>query len=357
MAFSLGGPIMIKKTSLAFAVVLGPTVIWFLSVLVPVSGKFQDLDPKLVEHCTTLPVHAGTEDIVIDRMTSNVFVSATDRRRVVRDNARDGIYAFPLTDPSALVRVSPEGMPDFHPHGISLWQRDGETRLFAISHTPAGTHSVEIFSVGEAGALAHLESVSFGAMYLPNDVVAVGPREFYASNSRGYKSGFLSVLEQFFALPWATTVYFDGREGRVIKDRLVYANGINVSPDRSTLYIAEVLKRRISVFDRNKETGALTWRSNINLNTAPDNFDVDADGSLWIAGHTKIFDYVAHTRDANVNAPSHIVKVDPTTLEMEDVFVSTAGEINAASIGAVHNNYMIVGAVLDGHVMICPLPE
>ncbi|AWY99615.1 arylesterase [Rhodobiaceae bacterium] len=348
---------MFKKISIAFAAVLGLMVAWILSVVVPVSGKFQALDPKLVERCMKVPVHAGTEDVVIDRATGVAFVSATDRRRTVRDNANDGIYAFALSDPSAVIRVSPNNMPDFHPHGISLWQDAGETRLFAISHTAAGAHSVEIFSVGVAGALEHLESISFDAMYLPNDVVAVGPRSFYASNSRGYKSGVLSVLEQFFALPWASAVYFDGREGRLIKDRLVYANGINLSPDGGILYIAEVLKRRISAFDRNAETGALTGRSTIDLNTAPDNFDVDENGNLWIAGHTRIFDYAAHTRDANVDAPSHIVKVDPKTLERSDVFVSTAGEINAASIGAMHNNTLIVGAVLDGHVMVCPLPE
>ncbi len=85
---------MIKKISLACAFAFGLVVIWLLSVLISVSATFQALEPQLVERCTSLHVHAGTEDIVIDRKTGFVFISATDRRRDVRDNKNDGIYAF-----------------------------------------------------------------------------------------------------------------------------------------------------------------------------------------------------------------------------------------------------------------------
>ena len=39
------------------------------------------------------------------------------------------------------------------------------------------------------------------------------------------------------------------------------------------------------------------------------------------------------------------------------MFVSTQGEINGSSVGAVWDNTLIVGAVFDGHVMVCPMME
>ena len=40
-----------------------------------------------------------------------------------------------------------------------------------------------------------------------------------------------------------------------------------------------------------------------------------------------------------------------------DVLISVNGEINGSSVGAVWANTLIVGAVFDGHVMVCPMLE
>lgn len=328
-----------------------------LTAVIPASGVFNKLESKLVESCQRIDIFAGTEDVAIDSRTGLVFVSASERRR---SSNGDGIFAFDLkqnqnAEPQVW-KVSSDGLADFHPHGISLWHGDdGQTRLFAISHRTTGENVVEIFDVANQGELKHLESISFEAMISPNDLVAVGPRQFYASNDHGYTEGLMMHLEQYFALPFASAVYYDGELGRVIKSGLVSANGINQSADGKTIYISEALKQRVGVYDRNIETGELTKVKHIGVGSVPDNIDVDLSGNLWIAGHSKIFEFVAHAEDRSSNAPSHVIKVDPNTDKLEDIFVSLNGEINAASVGATHNNTLVVGAVFDGHVMVCPL--
>ncbi len=334
---------------------------WSLAHSIPSSGVLADLEPKLVDQCRRIDVAPGTEDIAIDLELNLAFISAADRRawynetENARTSPKNGIYTLALDGSDTVTRVLPE-IENFLPHGISLWTgENGDKRLFVINHPSNGGEIVEIFSVGDGGALTHLESVSFTAMHSPNDVVAVGPRQFYASNDRGYEEGLMATLESYMALPFSSLVYFDGDDGRIIQKGMTYANGINQSHDGKTLYVAEVLKRRIAVFDRDIATGALTWRTTFKANTAPDNIDVAADGALWIGGHSKIFDFLAHAKDASNIAPSHVVRIDPATGAFEDIFISLDGEINGSSVGAASEDTLIVGAVFDGHVMVCPL--
>ena len=122
---------------------------------------------------------------------------------------------------------------------------------------------------------------------------------------------------------------FDGEAGRVALKGAAYANGINVSANGETIYLVELLKRKIAVLDRNKETGTLTRRKAIKVNTAPDNIEVAEDGSLWTGGHSRIFEFLDHAKDETAVAPSHVVRIDPETGKTRDIFISTGGEINA----------------------------
>ena len=348
-------------------VVIAAGVAYSLSNVIPASGVFVDLQPKLVDQCMRVDVAPGTEDVVIDPDLNAAFISAADRRAWFNEVASggaalppaaptNGVYLMDLAEPHAVRRVSPDGMEDFLPHGISLWRGpNGEKRLFVVNHASSGAEIVEIFDIGADGALAHLESISFDAMHSPNDLVAVGPRAFYATNDRGFKEGLMSLVEAYMAMPFSDVVYYDGEQGRVVAEDLVYANGINQSADGSKIYVAEFLKRRISVFDRDPSSGALSLVKRLKTNTGPDNIDVAEDGALWIGGHTKVFEFLAHAEDESAIAPSHVVRLDPETGENRDVFIDIGGVINGSSVGAVSGNMLVVGAVFDGHVMVCPL--
>lgn len=348
-----------NKAVLAILIAAAGLSGWVLWHVAPASGALSAYEQRLVEDCVRVDVHPGTEDATIDPDTNLVFVSASDRRAAIAGApVRGGIFTVDLGGGYRVARVSPDAPADFQPHGISLWRGPGgEKRLFVINHPIAGGHSVEIFEVGDRGALTYAETVSFDAMHSPNDVVAVGPRAFYATNDRGFVGGVLETLEAYLALPFASVVHFDGTAGRVVEPGLVYANGINVSADGATIYVAELLKRRIAVFSRDVESGELHRVRNASVDTNPDNIEVARDGALWIAGHPKIFDFLKHAGDADAVAPSHVIRVSPRTWEATDVFYDGSGAINGSSVGAVWDKTLIVGAVFDGHVMACPMLE
>ncbi|GAB4525177.1 MAG: arylesterase [Amphiplicatus sp.] len=332
---------------------------YFISNLIAASGMLLKLEPRLADRCTRVDVSPGTEDVTIDPETRLAYISATDRRAALAGRPeRGGIFTLDLNAGYAVREVSPEWPADFQPHGISLWRAaDGRKRLFVVNHPAAGGHAVEIFNVEDDGSLTHLETVAFETMHSPNDVVAVGPRQFYATNDRGFEGGVMGTLEAWLALPFSSVVYFDGENGRIVRKGLVYANGINASHDGDAIYVAEFLRRRIGVYDRDGNTGALSRRDVVRLDVGPDNIEVARDGALWVAGHPKVFDFLKHVEDPDAVSPSYVARITPQTGDVSEVFIDATGAINGSSVGAVWDNTLIVGAVFDGHVMVCPMAE
>ncbi len=333
------------------------------------SGLTRPLETQLADACHRVDIAPGTEDIQYDSETGHVFITANNRRATghaehgdaAKTIAANGIYVLDvrpdkLEDISDPIKVSPEGFGDFRPHGLYLWNDNaGTKRLFVVNHPSTGEEIIEIFDVGEGGMLTHLESISFPEMYLPNDIVAVGPRQFYATNYLRNKHGAMALMEVLLALPLTSVVYFDGKSGRTVADGLAFANGINLSRDQKTLYVAEWTKQKISVFDRNSDN-SLKKRSTIHLPTAVDNLDIDKDGNIWVGGQPRMFDFMASIEDPDTIVPSTGITVDPNTHKYRTVFVSKNGEINAASVVAIAENKLLIGAVFDGHVLVCNKP-
>jgi arylesterase/paraoxonase len=338
--------------------VLGLGVLgWFLYNIIPASGVFARLEPKLIDQCRSVEIFPGTEDVTIDEEAGIAFVSADDRRATAAGApVQGGIYALKLDGSDRVSKVSPDSFGDFHPHGISLWRdQEGRKRLFAINHTLQDGHKVEIFDVGFGGALLHVDTVAFDAMSSPNDILGVGPRSFYVTNDRGYRDGLMATLEAYLALPFSSLAYYDGQNGSIAVKGLTFANGVNMSGDGQTVYVSEFLRRRVGVFRRDADSGRLSLLRRYPVNTGPDNIEVSADGALWIGGHSKVFDFLKHARDPGAIAPSHVIRVNPATGETEDVLIDAAGVLNGSSVGAATADTLVVGAVFDSHVLVCPL--
>jgi arylesterase/paraoxonase len=323
------------------------------------SGMLVTIEPRGSIECRAVGGVVGAEDVTIDAETMVAYLSADDRRRRLAGTpVRGEIYGLDLTREDSVPIPLSGGMPaDFHPHGISLWRGpDGAKRLFVINHPLDGGHEVVIFDVRDDG-LALVETVTYPDLSSPNDLVAVGSRQFYASNDRGYpEEGAMATLEAYLQLPVSSVSYFDGERGERAAGGLVFANGINASADGRTVYIAECLRRIVGIYDRDPASGGLTRRGTIDLGSCPDNIEVDEDGTLWIAAHPKLFDLIAHREDASKLAPSQILRVDSATGAVTEVLLDGGALISAASTASVAGDRMVVGAIFEDKVLVCERP-
>jgi arylesterase/paraoxonase len=151
-------------------------------------------------------------------------------------------------------------------------------------------------------------------------------------------------------------VYFNGKAARVAAADFGYANGINASPDRVTVYVTDTFTRRLRFFSPNAQTGALTETGSLMLGTGLDNIDVDADGALWIAAHPKLMDLALHTEGWSQQAPSQVIRAVPGAAgggEVRTVLLDLGERLSAASVAAAFGDRYLVGSLMDSKMLLC----
>ncbi|MFZ3033509.1 MAG: SMP-30/gluconolactonase/LRE family protein [Parvibaculum sp.] len=353
---------LLRRLLIGFGLVLAVVSIFTWRFLAA-AGYFTGIKQEVAAQCTTIPSPPGPEDIQIDRDARQAFVVASDRRALLAGSkaARGGVYMIDLTAPVAewqLHPVTAAEPADFHPHGLSLYKgADGSRRLFVVNHHSDGVESVDIFDVAADGMLTLVRSVSDPLLVSPNDVVAVGPESFYATNDHGTANKTEGMIEDFMLSRSADFVYFDGAKMSVAGDRLLFPNGINVSADGQTIYVAESLGLSLHVYDRNIETGVLTPRDYTPMGTGLDNIDVEEDGSLLIAAHPKMTAFIAHARDAAELSPSQIIRVelavDGNGGRAGTIYLNLGKQISGATVAAGYGGLMLIGNAFDPNILVC----
>ncbi|MBV9990878.1 MAG: SMP-30/gluconolactonase/LRE family protein [Alphaproteobacteria bacterium] len=332
------------------------------------AGSFDEVAAKPLP-CRAIAGVTGAEDMQVDARDRLLIASATDRRRMGdgrgdgKVSGADGIYALALDRPDAgFVRLA--GAPSvFHPHGISLFRAaDGSLTLMAVNHLTPDHHAVDIFQVLVENGTARLNEVGAiegDKLIHPNDVVAVGEAQFYVTNDHGSRTDLGMTLENYLTLPRADVLYYDGTTFREAAAGLVFANGINVSNDGRHVYVAESTMRRVQSFARNVFSGRLTPEATLDMPAGPDNIDVASDGTLWIAGHPKMFDLVAYSSDPSKPSPTEIFKAPAkggVPQPAEPVYVDLGPALGAGSVGVTAGRDLYIGSIFDPKVLRCRLP-
>jgi arylesterase/paraoxonase len=134
------------------------------------------------------------------------------------------------------------------------------------------------------------------------------------------------------------------------------ANGVDVSPDGHTLYVAETGKRRLQVFDRDVATGDLKPRDKVSLDSAPHNISVDADGNVWISAHPKSLSYMRTLEDSSARSPTQVLKYTPgaeRNKQISEIYVNGGDELSSGSVVAARGNRLVIGSVVDHKLLLC----
>lgn len=64
-----------------------------------------------------------------------------------------------------------------------------------------------------------------------NDIIAVGPEHFYATNDLYFVDPYLRSWELYLGVGWSNAVYYSPDEVRVVAEGFDFGNGISISPD------------------------------------------------------------------------------------------------------------------------------
>ena len=348
-----------KKMWAAYAAIAA--ILYFIANTLYTAGSFKSIEPHMDGTLGKVYVQVpGPEDMAADEDLGLLFISSTDRWKTLNGQASDdGIF---LLRPDS--SQNPHKLPttykgSFHPHGISLYQDHSTSYLFAVNHNASGSF-VEIFEYRN-DSLFHLRSVSDASMCCPNDVVAVGKDQFYVTNDHGTPKGFMRTLEEYLRLPFSKLLFYDGDSMRLAHKGMNYANGVNISNDRSRLFVATTTGQNLLVFDRDSTNGLLTLRNKLKLHTGVDNIDVDRDGTLWIAAHPKLLAFVSHAKDSSKRSPSQVLQLLPSTEKqgytVKEVFLDDGSTLSGSSIATRYKDEIFVGGVFERKILRVKLKE
>ncbi|PKL96868.1 MAG: hypothetical protein CVV18_00120 [Gammaproteobacteria bacterium HGW-Gammaproteobacteria-8] len=355
------------KRALFVIALLVLIVVGYVLDLLHDAGEFRRVTPVLPGQCTPVYGAPGAEDISFDPITGMAWISSDDRRAAIDGHPRRGaILRYDPNSDARPVDAWPEAPSDFHPHGLSLYTDDsGRQSLFVINHpgeslfqgrTGSGpAHTIEVFDVVD-DRLVHRATLADASMISPNDLVAVDHERFYFTNDHGSAPGWRRTLEDYLRRPWANVVQFDGREFREAAAGLSFANGIQLSRDGETLYVAEVTRNRIREYRRDPASGALEERRTIDVGFGVDNLELDpASGDLWLGGHLKLLTFTRHAADASIDAPSMAARLRLSTEppELTPVFIDDGSALSGASVAAVRDGVLLIGSVFEPHFLVC----
>ncbi|KAM3614101.1 uncharacterized protein V6R79_010196 [Siganus canaliculatus] len=191
----------------------------------------------------------------------------------------------PKLQPVELRMPSDFDQESFIPHGISAYTdpSDGTVYLFVVNHPQFGSQVEKFRFVEKDFSLVHLKTIKHDLLYSVNDIVAVGVDSFYATNDHYFTSPLMRlVVETLLAQPWCNVVYYSPKEVKIVSQGYYLANGINISPDKGYIYVADMFPRTVNVLERRQDNTLVPVKS-LRVDALVDNIEVDPQtGDVWL---------------------------------------------------------------------------
>ncbi|XP_054420162.1 serum paraoxonase/lactonase 3-like [Pteronotus mesoamericanus] len=217
--------------------------------------------------------------------------------------------------------------------------------LYVVNH-PHVESTVEIFKFEEQQrSLVHLKIIEHELLQSVNDIVVLGPEEFYATRDH-YLTGYLSLLELIMDLHWTYVLFYSPREVKVVARGFSSANGITISPDKKYIYVAYVMDKNIHVMKMH-DNWDLTRLKVIQLGMLMDNLTVDPDTGDILAGchpnAMKLFIY--NPEDPPGSEVLQIHNVLSEKPQISTVYVNNGSVLQASTVASVYNRKLLIGTI------------
>ncbi|KAL4236463.1 hypothetical protein ACF0H5_004849 [Mactra antiquata] len=236
------------------------------------------------------------------------------------------------------------------PHGLSAWKnpKTGETFLYIITH-PETADSVEVFQVMYSPlSLKYIRSITDSNFRFMNDLVVVDRDKFYITKFSHYRDHLKQQLEILSKWKSGKIYFYDGYKAREVVSGLTNPNGINISPDKRVIYMAEWGSKHLVAY-RRESTNNLVEIWNTDVDTGIDNIEVDSvTGDLWIGSHPITWRTLDLLNLLNVNHASQVLRVkmvDNAISEVEEILSDDGDFVAGTSAATYVNGELIVGTV------------
>ncbi|XP_057360518.1 serum paraoxonase/arylesterase 1 isoform X2 [Manis pentadactyla] len=222
-------------------------------------NAFREVEPVDLPNCNLIKgIEAGSEDLEI-LPNGLAFISSGLKYPGIKSFEPDKPGKILLMDlneenPTVLelrITGSTFDLSSFNPHGLSTFTDEDNTVYLLVVNHPDVKSTVELFKFQEdEKSLLHLKTIRHELLPNLNDLVALGPEQFYATNDHYFVDPYLRSWELYLGLAWSNVVYYTPNEVRVVADGFDLANGINISPDGKYVYIAELMAHKIHVYEK-----------------------------------------------------------------------------------------------------------
>lgn len=316
---------------------------------------FREIDPVDLPNCRLLKgIEYGSEDIEI-LPNGLAFISSGLKYPGLMNFAPDRpgeIFLLDLNEenlrPSSLRISKGFDLSTFNPHGISTYidEKDDSVYLFVVNH-PQHKSTVEIFKFAEEeNFLVHLKTIRHSALHSVNDIVAVGPESFYATNDHYFMDFIMRHVEMFFGTTWTNVVYYSPGDVREVATGFYMANGIAMSNDKKFIYVTDFTGHTISILEKHANW-SLSPVKVVQLEPILDNLWVDpVTGDVWtgaLPNGFKVFFY--NTNDVPGSEIIRVQNIHSDNPIVTTVYANNGSVLQASTIAAVYENKLLIGTV------------
>jgi len=298
----------------------------------------------------TIHIAPGCEDFAFDphNEAPRLILSCDDRRQSL---SRGSIFELDLkTHVFRELPILGIHLKSFHPHGISISQRDTKTFLYVISHQwkqqsfeKKNFTDVLVFEIRKSGLnfVENLGGKNQKMFASPNDLVVLENRDIFMTNPSSLNKSVLHYSHLLKKWSVAATGY-------------LYPNGIHFKD--SKVFLTSSADGKFYSFDYQ---GSSTLRNRKLLHRSLgviDNITQGMGQSLYFSGANNIQSFLRHFRDPTFMSPSRAYRIKMGRLEkLRSPTLNRV--ISAPSVAFEYKGRLYLGQPFEDFIVMIPNPS